>query len=84
MDTTFMAQTLDKLLVQGKGIHSADQSIERIHHRIQSFGQKPTEEKIAEYRSVLFESDRVQNFLSGIIFHDHTFNAMTTHGALFP
>ena len=78
-------QTIAKALVaEGKGILAADESDGTIKKRFDSIGVESTEENRRSYRELLFTTEGVEEFISGVIFFDETIRQSTEDGTPFP
>jgi fructose-bisphosphate aldolase class I len=78
-------QTIAKALVaEGKGILAADESDGTIKKRFDSIGVESTDENRRAYRELLFTTEGVEEFISGVIFFDETIRQSTEDGTPFP
>jgi fructose-bisphosphate aldolase class I len=78
-------QTIAKaLVVEGKGILAADESDGTIKKRFDSIGVESTEENRRAYRELLFTTEGVEEFISGVIFFDETIRQSSEDGTPFP
>jgi fructose-bisphosphate aldolase class I len=70
------SQTLSKiaadLVAPGKGILAADESSATIKKRFDSINAASTQDNRRNYREMLFTTDKVSEFISGIILFDET------------
>ena len=64
--------TAEALVAEGKGILAADESDSTIKKRFDSIGVESTEENRRAYRDMLFTTDGVEEFISGVILFDET------------
>lgn len=71
------------LVVDGKGILAADESEGTIRKRFDSIGLETTEENARAYREMLFTTEGVEQFISGVILFDATIRQSTTDGVPF-
>tara|TARA_B100001250_G_C19760696_1_gene772321 strand:+ start:89 stop:1081 length:993 start_codon:yes stop_codon:yes gene_type:complete len=62
-----------KLVANGKGILAADESTPTCTNRFKLLGVNSTEEARNEYRSMLFSTPSLENYISGVILFDETF-----------
>jgi fructose-bisphosphate aldolase, class I len=60
------------MVVPGKGILAADESTGTITKRFDSIGVESTEENRRDYRELLFRSEGMADFISGVILFDET------------
>jgi len=66
------------LVRKGKGILAADESNPTCKKRFDSIGVKSSFDSRNEYRDILFTSDGIENFISGVILFDETLRQSTT------
>lgn len=78
-----LALTLSKLVVRGKGILAADESNSTIAKRLNSINVESTEENRRRYRELLFTTEGLGNYISGIILFDETIRQKTQTGVSF-
>jgi fructose-bisphosphate aldolase class I len=84
MTTTQQLQQVARALVApGKGILAADESTGSIQKRLESIGVESTEENRRAYRDVLFTTEGVGEFISGVIMFDETIRQATKDGTPF-
>jgi len=84
MATTQQLQQVARALVApGKGILAADESTGSIQKRLESIGVESTEENRRAYRDVLFTTEGVGEFISGVIMFDETIRQATKDGTPF-
>lgn len=60
------------LVAPGKGILAADESFPTIEKRFSEFGVTSTEETRRAYRELLFTTEGIEKFISGVIMFDET------------
>jgi fructose-bisphosphate aldolase, class I len=78
-------QTIAKALVdEGKGILAADESSGTIKKRFDSIGVESTEDNRRFYRDLLFTTEGIEEFISGVILYDETIRQTTDDGTPFP
>jgi fructose-bisphosphate aldolase class I len=70
MDT--LQQTARELVAPGKGILAADESSATIKKRFDAIGVESTETTRRDYRDMLFTTEGVGEFISGVILYDET------------
>jgi len=63
-----------RMVTSGKGILAADESTGTCTKRFNGIGVESTPESRCEYRSALFTSDNLEQYISGVILFDETFN----------
>ena len=67
-----LSQIAKSLVAPAKGILAADESSGTIKRRFDSIGVESTESNRRNYREMLFRSEGIENFISGIILYDET------------
>jgi fructose-bisphosphate aldolase, class I len=84
MATTQQLQQVARALVApGKGILAADESTGSIQKRLESIGVESTAENRRAYRDVLFTTEGVGEFISGVIMFDETIRQAAKDGTPF-
>jgi len=73
-----------KMVSKGKGILAADESTPTCKKRFDSISVESTFENRNEYRNMLFTSDKIEEFISGVILFDETFRQSTTDNQKIP
>ncbi len=84
MSTKELAEVAQMLVLPGKGILAADESTPTITKRFNSVEISCTEEMRSAYREMLFTTDGLGEFISGIILFDETFRQASSEGVGFP
>jgi fructose-bisphosphate aldolase, class I len=77
-------ETARAIVAEGKGILAADESDGTIKKRFDSIGVDSTEENRRGYRELLFTTDGVEEFISGVILFDETIRQSSGDGTPFP
>lgn len=72
MDIKKLAAAAQALVTPGKGILAADESSGTIKRRFDSINVESTEDSRRNYREMLFRTDDVENWISGVILYDET------------
>lgn len=72
-----------KMVAAGKGILAADESDGTIKKRFDSINVPSTEENRRSYREMLFTTDGIEEYISGVILFDETIRQKTTDGTPF-
>lgn len=72
MDIKKLASTAKALVTPGKGILAADESSGTIKRRFDSINTESTEDSRRDYREMLFRTDGVDAYISGVILYDET------------
>lgn len=68
------------LVADGKGILAADESNGTANKRLKSVGVAETEENRREYRELLFRTEGLEQYISGVILYDETIWQKTAAG----
>jgi fructose-bisphosphate aldolase, class I len=84
MDIQQLQSTAKALVAEGKGILAADESDGTIKKRFDSIGVESTEENRRAYRELLFTTEDVEEFISGVILFDETIRQSASDGIPFP
>ena len=84
MDEEKLNQTAKAIVAEGKGILAADESDGTIKKRFDSIGAESTEENRRAYRDLLFTTEGVEEYISGVILFDETIRQSSADGTPFP
>lgn len=79
-----MQETIKKLLSPGRGILALDWSPKTITEKFVAIGLQSTAELNRKYRQMLLTTPGIENFVSGVIFHEETAMQSTDDGIRFP
>ena len=79
-----LEKTARALVAEGKGILAADESDGTIKKRFDSIGVESTEDNRRAYRDLLFTTDGVEEYISGVILFDETLRQSGHDGTPFP
>ena len=79
-----LENTARALVAEGKGILAADESDGTIKKRFDSIGTESTEENRRAYRDLLFTTEGVEEYISGVILFDETIRQAARDGTPFP
>src|SRR6059058_2089499 len=79
-----LESTARALVAEGKGILAADESTGTIKKRFDSIGVESTEENRRAYRDLLFTTEGVEEYISGVILFDETLRQSSLDGTPFP
>src|SRR6478752_7415505 len=79
-----LESTAKALVAGGKGILAADESSGTIKKRFDSIGVESSEENRRAYRDLLFTTDGVEEYISGVILFDETIRQSSSDGTPFP
>lgn len=78
-----LESTARRLVAKGKGILAADESFPTIEKRFNAVNVKSTEESRRAYREMLFTTNGIEEFISGVIMFDETIRQKTGAGMRF-
>ncbi len=84
MDVDSLEKNARELVSAGKGILAADESTGTIKKRFDAIGIESTPETHRIYRQLLFKTEKIEEFISGVILFDETIRQSTDEGVLFP
>src|ERR671938_571690 len=79
-----LESTAAALVAEHKGILAADESDGTIKKRFDSIGVESTEENRRAYRDLLFTTEGIEEFISGVILFDETIRQAAADGTPFP
>jgi fructose-bisphosphate aldolase, class I len=79
-----LENTARALVAEGKGILAADESTGTIKKRFDSIGVESTEDNRRAYRDLLFTTEGVEDYISGVILFDETIRQSAHDGTPFP
>jgi fructose-bisphosphate aldolase class I len=82
MDSTLHQNAL-RLVSKGKGILAADQSPNSMNKLLESFNIAPEAEVRRSYRQLLFTTEGIEKYVTGVIMHDGTIRNHTDDGVQF-
>lgn len=72
MDIEILKKTAKQMVAPGKGIIAADESAGTCQKRFDSVGVECTEETRRAYRTMMFETPGLEEYVSGVILYDET------------
>src|SRR5690606_1325091 len=84
MNISILADTAQALVAPKKGILAADESTGTIKRRFDTIQLESTEENRRAYRELLFTTESVEQFISGVILYDETMRQSATDGTPLP
>ena len=84
MDKQLLSKTAAAMVAKGKGVLAADESSGTCEKRFKSVGVECTEESRRAYRGLLFGTQGIEQFLSGVILFDETARQKANDGTPFP
>tara|TARA_Y100000310_G_scaffold47186_1_gene43777 strand:+ start:6989 stop:8002 length:1014 start_codon:yes stop_codon:yes gene_type:complete len=79
-----LKQTIKDMVVIGKGILAADESVKTATKRLASINVESTEETRRQYRNLILTAPGIENSICGVILFEETLNQKTDSGVLFP
>src|SRR5213079_2591930 len=79
-----LQETAGAIVAEGKGILAADESDGTIKKRFDSIGVDSTEDNRRAYRELLFTTEGVEDYVSGVILFDETIRQSASDGTPFP
>ena len=68
------------MVAPGKGILAADESSGTIKKRFDAIGVESTEDNRRDYREMLFRTDAMKSYISGVILYDETIRQKAKDG----
>ena len=84
MTTQDLTATARAIVAPGKGILAADESTGTIKRRFDAIGVESTEENRRAYRELLFTTEGIEEYISGVILFDETIRQSSADGTPFP
>ena len=78
-----LAKIAKQMVAPGKGILAADESSGTIQKRLDSIGVESTEENRRSYRELLFTTEGIEAYISGVILFDETLRQSAADGTNF-
>ncbi|WP_018387719.1 class I fructose-bisphosphate aldolase [Ancylobacter sp. FA202] len=78
--TASLEEVAYKLAAGGKGLLAADESASTIKKRFDAIGVESTEENRRDYREMLFRSEAMTQYISGVILFDETIRQKAKDG----
>jgi fructose-bisphosphate aldolase class I len=79
-----LEKTARELVAPGKGILAADESFGTIGKRFEAVGIESSKESRRQYREMLFTTEGIGEFLSGVILFDETIRQEASDGTPLP
>jgi len=76
--------TIEQMVQRGKGILAADESQATIARRFATIGVEPTADNCRAYRTLLFSTPGIENYISGVIEFEDTLAQSAENGTLLP
>jgi fructose-bisphosphate aldolase class I len=84
MGANELHETAQAIVADGRGILAADESDSTIKKRFDSIEIESTEENRRAYRDLLFTTEGVEEYISGVILFDETIRQSALDGTPFP
>lgn len=84
MNLEILKQTAKQMVAPGKGIIAADESSGTCRKRFDAVGVECTEESRRQYRTMMFETPRLEEYISGVILYDETIRQKGSDGTPVP
>jgi fructose-bisphosphate aldolase class I len=84
MNIDELKSTAEQIVAPQKGILAADESSPTITKRFEQVGVESTEETRRRYREILFTTQGIERYISGVILYDETLRQSASEGTPFP
>ncbi|GJQ59002.1 MAG: fructose-bisphosphate aldolase class I [Candidatus Scalindua sp. AMX11] len=84
MDEEKLQETINKMVIRGRGILAADESEKTAAKRLASINVESTEETRRQYRNLILTTPGMENYISGVILFEETLHQESDSGVLFP
>jgi fructose-bisphosphate aldolase class I len=84
MGANELHEIAEAIVADGRGILAADESDSTIKKRFDSIGIESTEDNRRAYRDMLFTTEGVEEYISGVILFDETIRQNGINGTPFP
>jgi fructose-bisphosphate aldolase class I len=78
MNMESLINTANAMVEKGKGILAADESTPTCTKRLNSINVESSYENRNEYRDLLFGTEGIEKYISGVILYDETLRQSTT------
>ena len=79
-----LKQTIKDMVVVGKGILAADESVKTATKRLASINVESTEETRRQYRNLILTAPEIEKHICGVILFEETLYQKSNDGILFP
>ncbi len=79
-----LKQTIKDMVVVGKGILAADESVKTATKRLASINVESTEETRRQYRNLMLTAPGIEKYICGVILFEETLYQKSNDGILFP
>ena len=84
MSSQSLEQIAQNLVASGKGILAADESNGTMSKRLEAVNVEPSEHTRRAYRSAIFSSEGIEEYISGVILFDETIRQKMDDGTPIP
>jgi fructose-bisphosphate aldolase, class I len=84
MDRARLEETAQAMVAEGRGILAADESNATMTKRLEAVGVESTCESRRSFRGLMFTTEGVADYISGVIMYDETIRQKTADGTPFP
>ena len=81
---TQLKKTIKDMVVVGKGILAADESVKTATKRLASIDVESTEETRRQYRNLILTAHGIEKYICGVILFEETLSQKNDKGILFP
>ena len=82
--TNQLKQTIKDMVVAGKGILAADESVKTATKRLASINIESTPETRRQYRNLILNAPGMEKYICGVILFEETLHQKSDDGILFP
>ena len=79
-----LRQTIKDMVVAGKGILAADESVKTATKRLASINVESTEETRRQYRNLMLAAPGIEKYICGVIMFEETLHQKSDDGTPFP
>jgi len=79
-----LKQTIKDMVVVGKGILAADESVKTATKRLASINVESTEETRRQYRNLMLAAPGIEKYICGVIMFEETLHQKSDDGTPFP
>ncbi|MBI2650813.1 fructose-bisphosphate aldolase class I [Candidatus Woesearchaeota archaeon] len=84
MPTQELKATIKDMVVVGKGILAADESVKTATKRLASINVESTDETRRQYRNLMLTTPEIEKYICGVILFEETLHQKSDSGVLFP
>lgn len=79
-----MQETVAKMTAKGKGLLAADESVGSVAKRFKGINLENNFENRRKYRALMIGAQGIEQYISGVIFHEETLTQKMDDGSTFP